>query len=268
VRGASALRDGPKYVAVAVSAGRQELADRGVLIGRAAFLGVILLIFSRLWEVVLAERTGLAIGRTELIWYLALTEWVVLSLPPLYLEIEGDVRTGDIAYRLTRPVSYVGERLAEAAGAMGVRLVSIGVAACGFAWLLAGGFPADPRGLVLALPVGLLASALGLTSHAAIGLFAFWIHDTSPVYWIWQKLAFVLGGLMFPLDVYPDWLHAGAELTPFAPMIYGVGSMAFGFDPSLALATAVRLLLWSGALVLLLAWIHRRALESIQVHGG
>ena len=53
---------------------------------------------------------------------------------------------------------------------------------------------------------------LAVLSTAAIGLSAFWIVDTSPVYWIWQKLAFVLGGLLLPLELYPDWLRALARI--------------------------------------------------------
>ena len=265
---ATALRTGSKYASFAASAVREGLVDRGVLLGRAAFLGVILLIFSRLWEVALARKVDLSIDRVELIWYLALTEVVMLSLPPVFLDIEADVRTGDIAYRLTRPISYLGTRLAEAAGAMGLRLVTLALAASLFAYLLSGSFPSDPRGLVLAVPIVLFASMLGLASMACIGLCAFWIHDTSPIYWIWQKLVFVLGGLLFPLEVYPDWLRGFAELTPFAAMLYGAGRMAFGFDPMLALEVLVSLLCWTGVTVALLYWIHARAFERLEVNGG
>ena len=65
----------------------------------------------------------------ELLWYLAITEWVILSLPPIHLRIESDVRTGDIAYRLPRPISYLGSRLAEEAGDVALRMTTLGASA-------------------------------------------------------------------------------------------------------------------------------------------
>ena len=207
-------------------------------------------------------------GSAELIWYLAVTEWVMLSLPPLQLDIERDVRTGDIAYRLARPVSYLAGRLAEAAGDTALRAVTLGIAGCGLAYWLSGSFPEDPRGLLLALPLGVLAAWLGLVCLAAIGLSAFWLQDVSPLYWIWQKAAFVLGGLLLPLEVYPDWLRTVAMWTPFSALMHGPGRLAFGYDPAFAAFVAVRLVLWGALGTALLFFIYRRALRVVDVNGG
>ena len=71
---------------------------------------------NHLWDVVAAQGAVSGASRRELVWYLAITEWIVLSLPLVHLTIEQDVKTGDIAYRLPRPISYLGFRLAESAG--------------------------------------------------------------------------------------------------------------------------------------------------------
>ncbi len=259
-----------KYVAIARTSARRALAERGVLVGRVVFLAVILFIFSRVWDAVLAGGDiGVpGAGRRELIWYLAVTEWCVLSIPQLFLAIESDVRSGDIATRMVRPVSYVGAMVADALGETALRLAVLGPAGALFAWLLAGGLPADARGLVFALPLGALASLLAVLSTALIGLSAFWIVDTSPVYWIWQKLLFVLGGLLFPLELYPAWLRALARLSPFPAMVWGPGRTVMGFAPGAAFATALELLLWTGALAGLLAWLSRRAKLRLAVNGG
>ena len=107
-----------------------------------------------------------------------------------------------------------------------------------------------------------------MLSTAAIGLSAFWIVDTSPVYWIWQKLAFVLGGLLLPLELYPDWLRAAARLSPFPAMLWGPGRMAFGFAPGAALVTLLELLAWGALVALLLAWLARRARARVALAGG
>ena len=256
------------YAAIAATALRQARAERAATLGRLAFMAVLLLIFSRLWQVV-AERGGLpGVSDVEMLWYLAITEWVMLSLPLLHLEIERDIRSGDIACRLARPLSYLGQRLAEASGEAALRGITLGIGGAAIAWALTGGLPHDPRGLLLALPLVVLATALGLLSLAAIGLVAFWIQDCSPVYWIWQKAAFVLGGLLLPLEIYPDWLRQIALATPFSALMYGPGRMAFGWDPAFAATVALKLVFWLAVTVLLLVWLYRRALRVLDVNGG
>ena len=247
-----------KYGAVALAAARRALAERGAVVGRVVFLGVILFVFSRIWGLLGARGALAGSAQHDLVWYLAVTEWCVLSLPPVFLAIEADVRSGDVACRLVRPISYVGAQLAEALGETGLRLAVLGPAAALFAFAIAGGPPSDPRGLALAVPLGLLANALAALSLVAIGLSAFWIVDTSPVFWIWQKLLFVLGGLLLPLDLYPEWLRAAARLSPFPAMVFGPGRHALGFAPREALVTAL-----AGAL---LAWLARRARARLTVN--
>jgi len=261
----SALR---KYAAVAEIALRQSLGERSALFGRMAFYALILFIFSRLWLVV-GERAPIPGATTsDLLWYLALTEWVVLSFPLIHLHIETDVRRGDIAYRLPRPISYLGARFAEEAGYFAVRFVTLGAAGFVLAFVLAGRLPSDPRGLLLAVPLALLAGWVGLCFHAAIGLTAMWLQDSSPVYWIWQKAAFILGGLLLPLEIYPAWLREIAAWTPFSALMHGPGRMAFGWQPEFAALVALKLVFWGVVASLLVTWIYRRGLRALDVNGG
>jgi len=265
---ARAFAQADKYLAFARAAARRALAQHWSIAGRMLFVGTILFIFSRIWSAI-GLRDGVAgIGTRELIWYLALTETAVLSVPQAFLAIEADVRSGDVAARLVRPVAFVGAHLAEAAGETAVRLSFVGPSAAAFALAIAGGLPADPRGLLLALPLVLVACALLLLCVTAIGVTSFWITDSMPFYWIWQKLMFVLGGLMVPLELYPDWLRRVASLSPFPYMCWASGSMAFGFSPGAALQNGLGGLAWAAALSALLVALSRRARARLTVYGG
>ncbi len=257
-----------KYASIGVTAIRQSLNERGALIGRMAFYAVILFIFSRLWDVVVARGAVGDLSMKELLWYLAVTEWVMLSMPLVHMQIEADVRRGDIAYLLPRPISYLGSRMAESVGDFLLRAASLAVAGCVLASWMVGGLPEDPRGLLLALPLGLMAGWVGLCFHATVGLCAVWLVDCSPVYWIWQKCAFILGGLMLPLEVYPDWLRELALWTPFSAIMHGPGRMVFGWQPELAAWVALKLLFWGVVATALLMFVYRRALRALEVNGG
>jgi len=256
------------YGAYATAGARLELAARSAFVGRAAFLAVILFVFSRIWALVvrqggLGDRSG-----ADLLWYIALTEWVMLSIPAVHLEVENDLRSGDLVARLSQPVSYPAARLAEAGGAAAVRLLLLGPVALAAAAVMAGGFPREPGGLVLAVPAGILATTLAVISVGGIGACAVWLHDTSPVYWIWSKLAFMLGGLMLPLEVYPGWLRTFASWTPFGAMLNGTGRMAFGFDPGEAAGVVASLAAWLVVISLGVALLWRRSLRALDGYGG
>ena len=257
-----------KYASVARMAIHREMAARATLIARLVLYGVLLLIFSKLWGVVAERRTSMPASPRDLLWYLAVTEWIVLSGPFIYLQIEKDIQRGEIATLLPRPMSYLGFRLAEGAGELLLRASVMAAGGFVFAWLMAGGLPEDPRGLLAALPLGLLAGLVVLAMHAAIGLTAVWLTDSAPLYWVWQKSAFILGGLMLPLEVYPRWLRGVALLTPFPALLNGPGRMAFGWQPALALQVALQLLFWSIASTVFLLWIYGRARRSLEVTGG
>src|SRR3954454_16639807 len=81
-------------------------SERGELLGRMLFVPLILGVFNALWNVVGETGMPTSSAPPDLAWYLAATEWIVLSPPLIYVEVQDDVRRGDIVYALPRPVSY------------------------------------------------------------------------------------------------------------------------------------------------------------------
>lgn len=85
---------------------------------------------------------------------------------------------------------------------------------------------------------------------------------------VWQKLVFVLGGLMLPLSIYPGWLQSLALATPFAAMLYGPGSLVSGNEPGLALPLALKLLGWCALAAVVMCVLERRGVRRLEVEGG
>ncbi|MGE3166937.1 MAG: hypothetical protein AB7O52_18690, partial [Planctomycetota bacterium] len=223
-------------------------------------------VFQRLWATIAIDQSDASWN--QMLWYLALTEWITLSIPTVHLDIEADVRSGDIAYQLPRPTSYLFARLAGGAGTVVVRLAVLGVLGFGMTYALAGG--AVPAGIQLAqaLLVGLGASGLALICVVGIGITALWLQDVSPIYWAWQKSVFVLGGLFVPLTLYPGWLRSVAEWTPCHVLLYGVGSRVLPSPELSTVAVIVRLAAWSALLLLLVVLLYRRAVARLDLNGG
>jgi ABC-2 type transport system permease protein len=105
--------------------------------------------------------------------------------------------------------------------------------------------------------------------HVSMGLAAFWFTDVTPLYWIWQKSLFVLGGLMLPLEFYPSWLVRLGSLTPFPSVLAGPGAFVLGrATTSYALPLAARLLFWMLAAALCAQQLFGRATRRLQLNGG
>jgi ABC-2 type transport system permease protein len=242
--------------------------QRAEVYGRMLYLQVIVGVFSALWRSVVALGTPLSGSASALVWYLAATEWIVLSVPPIHFQIAEDVRRGDIAYRLPRPISYLGSVFAEALGQLAARLPLLAVSAVCAALLFAGGLPNHRAAFVYVLPFGLAAATLATGFNVLLGLFAFWLDDVMPLHWVWQKLGFVLGGLMLPLDLCPRALQRIAAFTPFPSLMYGPASFLLGANRQRAHSLAIDLASWLVIAGLGTVLVFRRARRALELNGG
>jgi ABC-2 type transport system permease protein len=256
-----------KYWAFFRIAAAQARRERGELYGRMVFFAVILGVFSSLWRAVSEAGMPVAADPDALVWYLATTEWIVLSAPPIHVEIQEAVRRGDVVCQLGRPVSYVGAAFAEGLGLLAMRAPVLGVTACVSAFVITGWIP-PLKVLACVVPFGLVAAALITALYLWIGLLAFWLEDVSPVYWVIQKLMFVLGGLMLPLELYPDFIRQAATFTPFPSVLAGPASFVLQSGGVGSGVLARTLAIWAGVTALAVGWVFRRATSALTINGG
>src|SRR5207244_7716707 len=99
------------------------------------------------------------------------------------------------------PISYLGATFAEAAGTLSVNLLVLGVPTFLFTWAQAGSLPFNLAGFFITTILSFAAGSVAILFLMLIGLAAFWIQEVNPIYWIWEKLLFMLGGLILPLAV-------------------------------------------------------------------
>jgi len=257
-----------KALAVTVMSLRRTLADRAPVIGRALFYVVLLGVFSRLWAVVDPAKRGLGFGPAMAFWYLAITELVTLAVPWVHQVVEEDVRSGDVAYRIARPMSYLSLRLSEGVGEYAARFGALLLLTLTVVPLLAGRWPGDPVALAAAIALAFTGGLLLVALQLLVGYAAFWMQEAAPLHWIVQKLLFVFGGLLFPLDIYPAWMQPVAKATPFASALYRPAHLLLGFDGARVAGTLLSQVGWGAAILVVLLVVHRRAVRAIEVGGG
>jgi ABC-2 type transport system permease protein len=241
-----------------------------VLLGRAIFYGVCLMVLVAFWDKVGAQRLAgtLAVRLPPggLGVYIGVTEWVTLSVPAIQLRLEDDIRSGALEPHLLRPKPYLAQTIAGELGAMTARLVMLGAA--GLLLLSLSGRPWPPGfGLLYVAVLGAIGAGIGVLLYALVGLMAFWMRRVLPALLIMQKLMFLLGGLFAPITLFPSWLYAIAAASPFAAHLAFAGQAiltpsAGDFGRALA-AQAI----WTVLLMLAAALVWRAGLAKV-LKGG
>ena len=256
-----------KYVAFARISAAHGRYDRTELFGRMLFFVVILGVFSSLWRATREAGLAIAADPKSLVWYLASTEWILLSAPLMHVDVQEALRRGDVAYQVGRPVSYVGATFAQGLGFVAARAPLLAATAflCAFAFT---GWVPPWRSLAAVVLFGSIAIALLTALHLAIGLVAFWIGEVTPVFWVWQKLLFVFGGLMLPIRLYPPMMQRLAALTPFPDILAGPASFVLDGEAVAADVLCVRLVVWGVATTAVVQWMYARARRALTVNGG
>lgn len=256
-----------KYVAFLRISFALARRAKGEVYGRVIFFVVILGVFSSLWTAVAEAGMPLALEPRAMVWYLAITEWIVLSAPPLHFDIQEAVRRGDIVCQLGRPVSWVAAVFAEGLGMLIARAPLLFVTACVCAGVFTGWVPPF-HVLAVVAPLGVAASALIMALWIAIGLLAFWLGDVGPVSWVWQKLLFVFGGLLMPIELYPAFVRAVAPFTPFPSVLSRPASLVLQGSGAGAVSLALNLVEWAALTALVTGFLFRRAARALTLNGG
>ncbi len=231
------------------------------LLFRALFLVGILFIFSKLWKLAAIEDQGM------MIWYLALTETIFLSIPLIYLDIESDIRSGDLACHLCKPMHYLGAKFAEHAGIYLFRFLMLSFfSICGALFFSGGVMPAF-KDLISSLFACCLAGLSLLLFHASIGLSAIRLQDCTPLCWIWQRAVFLLGGLVMPIHLYPEGVQSLIQYLPFAVLLYKPASLVLGGGSTFCFAVG-GILFWSLVAIALAEILYRKAMNQLTINGG
>lgn len=269
-RAAQAGRDLRKYTAIFAIQFNNALAYPGELIGRSLVIIPFMWIFGQLWRVTFSAAgseviNGLTLADT--LWYLMLAETIELSRPRLGGTIADAVKDGSIAYVLNKPYSFLTYQLSTSMGETVFRAVLNALFGSIMVWALVGP-PPHPVGFLVVIPAVIGAWLLNFYISVIIGLAAFLTEDVSAFQWIYQKFAFVLGGLLIPLDFYPAWLKTVAHALPFSAMVYGPARLFVDPTPPALAATLGVQIAWIAALGVLAGLAYRRGVTHLTVNGG
>ena len=242
------------------------------MLGSTLFLGVVLFVFVKLWTVTYgaAGGTGAIAGFTlaQMIWYLVATETIIMSMIPIHRSIEREIKDGDVAIRLNKPLSFLGYHWSVFIGEgvlKGLILVLVGGAV---ALLMVGPTEFSVFSVVPLFLTFVLTATLNFFFGALIGLLAFWTEDITGFYFIFDRLKWLLGGFLMPITLFPEWLQRIVEWLPFPLMIYRPAELAVSFEFSKWFELTWKQLLLVAGLWLVAQVLYRAGVRRLDVNGG
>lgn len=266
--GAGSLAWGQHWFVVALRTGaRRVVANPAAYVVPTGFYVLVVIAVVAVWRAATEANGGVVAGYTTvaITWYLATSEAAYLTLDSRLIEEIGDeIAAGDVTVELLRPAPVFGLRMAFEIGRAIPRLVVNMAVGAGLCLILAGP-PPEPMGLVWAVPALVLAIGCNLAAVHAVAAVSFWMRDAKSGWFLYQKLLFILGGMLLPLQVLPDRLHDIALALPFMAMVYAPARLASGhMEPELLVIQAAWLVVLTGAAGAIFAAGQRR----LQVVGG
>lgn len=201
------------------------------LVVHGVFYLMVASVLSGLWRVAVTATGGTMVGYdpTAVVWYIATTEAAILGVRARLIEDEGDeIVTGRIELDLLRPASVFPLKFAAQLGETAPKLVCNVAFGVIWAWFFGGAAPNGPR-LALAGLALVLAVMVNIAAQLATVTLSFWLRDVRSTWFLYQKLVFVLGGMLLPLEVLPSAVESVAKALPFMAMAYVPGRLAAGY---------------------------------------
>jgi ABC-2 type transport system permease protein len=262
------------YFAFAATAFQSRLAYRGQV--WASVFGELVEMFAKIaiWTSIFALAGSKAgeVTLREMITYAILggTLTSVWEWRGFINEVGWQIKTGDVAVFLLKPLNYPLMLLAAECGKIGFRFVAIVLPVALVASLTYGLEP--PASLfhgAMAAAFFLLGFVILFLLSIIAGMLAFWLLTVFSLEWMLHGLMSILAGTFVPLWFFPAPVAAVIEKLPFAYTAYHPMAVYLGKLDVAGTMTAFAIGLgWAVALTLFAGWLWARARRRIVVQGG
>lgn len=259
-----------KYAFIGKITLRNQLAYVVDFIIRSLFLLLILYIFLQLWQTTFhGEGTDRIAGYSfkQIMWYLVITEAMIIACPSLCTRVEEEVKSGDIVFKFVRPVSFVIFHYVEYMGETAIRFL-VNLALGGLLGFLIIGPPNFGFGLLWLPIAALFGFTVNFMLNMVLALSSFWVEETRGLEFVYNKFLFTIGGMLMPLELFPKALQQVGHLLPFQAIVYIPARTAVSFDAEQVLVMLGTQLLWVAVIGVVVSMVYKKGVKKLNVNGG
>lgn len=216
----------------------------------------------------MAELGNHGITAAHLLWYLAVTEIVVVSSQGNERELGGLIAEGQITSLMQRPRSMMGLLLARL---MGNIIVCAGIFACIALVAVPAVTHTVPPIAIDRLPLFFVSVAMGTMIFILFGYTVSTIEIlgpySRPIGWIVNKMIMALGGLFFPVIFFPQILQKILAFTPFPAVISVPGNFMLLQDDAVIRHGLMQQIFWLIIMLFIAMTAQRRMIRHVMIKG-
>lgn len=256
-----------KYLSLFRVSFKQAWSKKANLSGMLFFLFILIFIYNCLWEAIAAESMEKGLNRV-FIWYLLFAEMIILSNPKIDRILFDDIQSGTMAYYMNKPVSFFFMRYTEALGNMSVSFLIMGGFGAVITLLLTGNPPFEWWQFPIIFMMCFASSCINVLLYTAVGLCGLWLASIRTLGMAVERLAFILGGAIFPLSIYPDWFVDIAKWTPFYSFYYLSIKLVYDFSWSNLAEAFLLNTFWVMLMSTFVVLTYKKLTKRVNVYGG
>jgi ABC-2 type transport system permease protein len=242
------------------------------MLGRGFTVVIRIWIFTQLYTVSynatgVQEINGQSVAM--IVWGLMLAQsFQSATRPSVSRILDEEVKSGTLAYSMSRPYSYILFQLFAFIGRSIPNLLSnllIGTIA---ALVLVGPIIFSIQALILGFILLIFGYLLDFFISIIIGLMAFWIEDTTALRWIYEKGQLIFGGVIVPIALFPDSLQIIANILPFSQLYYGAARLMINFEMNLFWQFLAIQIIWISLFALMATYLFKKGIKNVSINGG
>lgn len=239
----------------------------------AAFLAkmmrfpLALLVIYSVWQSIHSNASGMELTLREILVYYTLVSFLrvcegtfIYSLP---YQVYEDVRSGDLASFLSRPIWYplyimsieVGKLLVFCCSGIPLLMVILTI----FLKAL------DPRGMLLFLASSLIGLTISMLMSLLIGLLSFWTGRVFGIRDLIMSMSLLTSGMLIPIRYLPQWLQRLVRMLPFG-QVYSAPIAVYLGDSSIQVICTQ--FVWIAVLLVAIALVWSIGCRRFEAQGG
>ena len=233
---------------------------------------VMMFIFINLWQYIYSDSSQIINGYTleQMIWYVLIAEvlWYGTRNKILTREISRDIKSGNIVYNINKPYNYVFYIISKHLGEITIKTILFSIIGIIIGIIFVGPIQNfDFRNIPFILISVLLGILINSIIRIAISIISFWIEDSTPFHWVYDKMILVLGTL-FPIEMFPEFLRPIIRCTPIFVVTYGPARLIINFTFENFTKIFIAQIIYLIILVLLVLILYEKGVKKLNVNGG
>jgi len=250
---------------------KQAFGERLVLPVQIITFALLIFIFASLFKVTPFEQLGedSPLNSDSVIWYFIITELIIFAGGSMnFSDVRNDIASGGFVAGIQRPVSYIHMKILIIIGNNIFRSLAFIFCGLGLGLVFTDNITISISHILLLILSAYIGMTIYSISHFTTAMFDVWGNYARPALWILQKFAFLLGGLVIPLQIYPQWLQNIAFATPYPAILNLSGRYALSPTTQEIINGFAVQFFWLFAVTLIALFIQRLAVNKIMREGN